>query len=343
MIQRTATSPPSDAPLVSVIVPTYNYGHFIGQTLESVCAQTYQNWECIVVDDGSTDDTFYVVARFADQDCRIKYVPQKNQRQPAALNTGVRNSSGAYVQFLDADDLIEAEKVARQVAYLESNSAVDIVYGGVRYFRTENMAERLFSMTEENKPWMPEASGQGKDILSVLTRVNLMAVNAPLLRRSVIDDVGFFDETIQVIHDWEYWVRCAAHGKRFQFENLAGTLALVRSHSASMSRNTVQMLRGTIRMRKKLARRIDDAGIRKLNRELIAVDAWNLGIEEVMRGELLKGMASLIEAGIVERRLNNRMKMFACALVSPFMSRQRFQTISSSSITDSVAGLWRKV
>ena len=97
-------------PLVSVIVPTYNYGHFIEETLECLCSQTYPNWECVVIDDGSTDDTAERVARFIERDSRFKFLRQTNARQAAAKNNGLRNSVGQYIQFLDADDLIEPQK-----------------------------------------------------------------------------------------------------------------------------------------------------------------------------------------------------------------------------------------
>src|SRR5258708_7235502 len=114
--------------LVSVVIASHNYAHFIPQTLDSVLAQTYPNWECIVVDDGSTDNTREVVERYADADQRIRYLWQENQRLAAARNRGIANSSGEYLQFLDADDLIEPGKFERQVGVLEHHPEIDIVY-----------------------------------------------------------------------------------------------------------------------------------------------------------------------------------------------------------------------
>ncbi len=87
-------------------MPTYNYGAYITDALESLRAQTYDAWECIVVDDGSTDDTGEVVARFIEREPRVRYVWQENQRQSVAKNTGLAAARGVYVQFLDADDMI---------------------------------------------------------------------------------------------------------------------------------------------------------------------------------------------------------------------------------------------
>src|SRR5215210_5646271 len=114
-------------PLVSVVVPSYNYGHLVRETLDSLAAQTYGAWECVVVDDGSTDDTRAVVEAYASRDARVRYVRQENARQAAARNNGIRHSSGAYFQFLDADDLIEPRKFERQVEYLGGHRDVDIV------------------------------------------------------------------------------------------------------------------------------------------------------------------------------------------------------------------------
>src|SRR5919112_808436 len=127
-------SPNTSRPLVSVVVPSYNYGHLIRETLESLAAQTYEHWECVVVDDGSKDDTRAVVEAYAAGDPRVRYVWQENARQGAARNNGLRHSSGDYFQFLDADDLLEPHKFERQVEYLESHPEVDVVYSGVRYF-----------------------------------------------------------------------------------------------------------------------------------------------------------------------------------------------------------------
>ena len=128
--------------LVSVIVPTYNYGHLISETLTSIQSQTYENWECIVVDDGSTDNTGKVVADYSAKDPRIRYIQQENRRQAAARNNGIGHSRGDYVQFLDADDMMECKKLEQQVAFLNVSPDVDIVYSNVRYFDNENPAAR---------------------------------------------------------------------------------------------------------------------------------------------------------------------------------------------------------
>lgn len=329
-------------PLVSVIVPVYNYADFIGQTLESVRAQTYGHWECWVVDDDSTDATPQVVARYAARDGRIRYLHQKNARQAAAKNTGLRDCAGEYIQFLDADDLIEPEKFAKQVEFLEREPDVDIVYGGVQYFRTENTAERLYSMTEDNLPWMPQVSGAGGEVLEALVRDNIMVINSPLVRRGVVEEVGPFDAELPPAEDWDYWLRCALAGARFQFADIEGTLALVRMHPASSSQDRWRMYRAGLLIRQKLAAAIKDEQIHELNRRLRAKDEGEFGIMEASRGNSWRAARHLFNSARFERRWKWKIKLSACALAAPFVSDVRLRSLIASSVVGSLKGLGRK-
>lgn len=328
-------------PLVSVIIPAYNYGQFIGQTLSSVQSQTYSEWECVVVDDGSTDDTRQVVALYAEKDERIRYIYQKNTGRSAARNNGLRNSTGHYVQLLDADDLIESQKLERQVEYLEQHADVDIVYGSMRYFPTANLSERLYWIWGEDKPWMPETSGAGKDMLMALIRSNIMVISSPLIRRSTIDEVGLLDEILN--EDWYYWIRCAMKGKRFQYEDMDGTLALVRSHPSSTSVDRVQMLGHGLRIREKLEKTLADADLLRLNREQLQLEKqlmvrWlvETGIEKVTHGSKLAGGKRFLQAGMTSDDPRQKIKWIACACVSPIVPKQRLAKMAAILLDDSL-------
>jgi glycosyltransferase involved in cell wall biosynthesis len=333
-----------DSTLVSVIVPTYNYGHVISQALESIRSQTYGNWECVVIDDGSTDDTKEVVASYAKQDPRFRFVRQENQRQAAARNTGLKNSGGNYVQFLDADDLIEPGKLELQVAYLEQHPEVDIVYSGARYFTSENMNERLrarpHSMWKDGDAWMTGVSGKGSDILPKLLRNNIMPINSSLFRRSVTLSVGPFEVTLKAVEDWFYLLKCAANGFTFQYYDSEGARALVRIHQSSWSVDERRVLRATAHMRKLIAELPVDRDMHRLNRSLLAETHGLLGIEEVVNGRLGRGLYQLCKAALKDTRTRNRFKWLICAASAPFVSRDRLRQMVTSSLTRRWGNRW---
>lgn len=319
-------------PLVSVIVPAYNYARFIGEAIGSLQAQTYQHWECIIVDDGSTDSTREVVAELAAADTRVKYFHQANQGQSAARNTGIRECVGDYIQFLDADDLVEPRKLERQVALLEARREVDIVYGGCRYFSI-TPADPLEATGAELSS-LPGVSGQ-LEVLEALLRTNIMPINAALVRRRLITAVGFFDETLPQsrAEDWDYWLRCALAGAHFYHVNEPGTLASVRSHSGSSNSARAPMYRGMLLVRSKLNLMLGEPRLLALNREMAASDQGYLGIEEVIGGNLFRGVHSLVRAALLERKARWRAKWFFCALAAPFVPRGKFRALATTSLT----------
>jgi glycosyltransferase involved in cell wall biosynthesis len=322
----------SKGPLVSVVVPTYNYGRFIAETLESLRAQSYANWECVVVDDGSTDDTGAVVARVMAADARFLYTRQPNQRQSVAKNTGLAVVGGPYVQFLDADDMIEPRKFERQVEFLEAHPEVDIVYGGARFFHTERPEERLYAQFGENRPWMPESSGTGKDVLLPLIKNNILVINAPLVRRAVVDEVGPFDPVMPPVEDWDYWIRCALAGKRFEFRDFDGALALVRAHAASTSRQPVSVLAGWRALRAKIDTLTDDAELLLLNREMKSQLEGALGVEAVAAGSRLSAARQFVRAGLMCPRVKGRAKWLLCALGAPLLSERQILSLMKATM-----------
>jgi glycosyltransferase involved in cell wall biosynthesis len=119
--------------LVSIIIPCFNYGHFLTDALSSVRVQSFENLECLIVDDGYTDNTAEIATDFTSIDSRFSHVSQKNQGLSAARNTGLARSRPEFVQFLDSDDLITIDKLQNQVYFLNENRDVDITYGAAEY------------------------------------------------------------------------------------------------------------------------------------------------------------------------------------------------------------------
>lgn len=308
MIQPTSSS------LVSIIIPTYNYGHFLADSLGSVLAQTYPHWECIVVDDGSTDDTRQIVEGFAQSDSRIKYLYQDNAGLSAARNTGLRHAKGSYLQFLDADDLLERRKLELQCAFLEDNPDTGIVYGDVRYFPDNDRNLRLSSRDGLNELWMPKVSAFGTDLLKHLINYNIMVVSAPLVRRKVVDAVGFFDEALASFEDWDYWLRCAFAGTYFSFYDPPETLAMVRYHPASLTVNTGRMLTAQLQVRKKINSQLADPELRDLNRQRSADAGVELSLLYFANNRRLAGMSAMIRYGVLGKRYDLVPYAFKCAL-----------------------------
>jgi len=325
------------APTVTVIIPSYNYAHFIGTAIQSVQQQTYQDWECIVVDDGSTDNSRELVAAFVAADERIKYVYQANRGLAGARNTGLTLARGRFLQFLDSDDLIEPEKLASQVKFLEQHPDVDIVYGNTRYFRTDHPAERLYSSWGEEKPWMPEIS-EGANALKALVQ-RVIVVHAPLLRSSVIGDVGQFNESMKACEDWHFWIRCAALGKRFQYLEAEHTLALIRWHAESMSQQDRFMTTHIVSMRKDVNRFIDSHEIRLLNRRLAADFLGYAGVREIESGHSARGMKQMLRAAVMSGLIRERLKWVVCALAAPLASKRDLSRIVALPLRSFVSDL----
>lgn len=133
-------------PLVSIIIPTYNRAHIIGETLDSIIAQTYTNWECIVVDDGSTDDTDEVLKKYIQKDGRFRYLKRPENRKRggnAARNYGFENSIGDYIQWFDSDDYMMVDKLESQINDLIQSSYKISICSGVRYYPSTKIEKKL--------------------------------------------------------------------------------------------------------------------------------------------------------------------------------------------------------
>lgn len=296
---------------VAVIVPAFNYGRFIAEALQSVAAQTYTEWECIVVDDGSTDDTAAVVQRFVERDGRFRYLHQQNSGVSAARNAGLRASRSSYVQFLDADDRLAPEKLRRHVDYLEQHPLTDIVYGEVTFFRTEEPERVLYSLQGQlSRPVMAHVHGV-EEALQKLQHYNMMPVLAALLRRDVLARVGEFDERARGSEDWAFWLRCALTGCRFDFDDQAEPVAMVRTHAESLSRDTREMLRGLIASAREFEALHADTP------KPLIFD-YALGVDTVLRGARVAGVRAMWSAAsrATETLTSIRWRIYALAMLT---------------------------
>ncbi len=229
---------------VSVIIPSFNYGHFLKETLEDLLLQTHSDWECIVIDNRSTDDTKNIVEEFIKRDPRFKYLFDEKKGPSTSRNMGIMAAKGEFIQFLDADDLIQHNKFKSALQLFGKNKEADIVYSDMRYFADGNKGELFYYMTMDknaDRKWMTYVRGGRKEILPALLKENIMVISSPLIKRSALMEVGLYIETLVFNEDWELWLRFALKNKTFFFDNTPDTMALIRVHKTSYSRDGYKM------------------------------------------------------------------------------------------------------
>lgn len=238
-------------PLVSVIVPCYNYARFLPYTLDSILDQTYQNWECIIVDDGSKDNSKEVAGKYVTKDSRFRYIYQENAGLSSARNTGIsKRGPSKYIQLLDADDLIHPDKIARQVNYLEANKDADLVYGDAVFFENNEQQDTSLGNIDRSKINRLKISGKGRPILRNLFVNNFIEVSCPLLRAEVITNHGNFRDAYRTYEDWHYWLRIACRGVSFAYDPRPDTVTYIRYGHSSMLGNAMNKVKYGIQLRR---------------------------------------------------------------------------------------------
>lgn len=214
---------------ICVIIPAYNQGHYLGEAIESVLKQTYPDFELIVVDDGSTDNTREVTTHILDP--RLIYIYQENRGLSAARNTGIRNSSAPYLTFLDSDDLFLPEKLELLSTCLDENPKLGLVAGQAIPIDGHGIPVGKVLDTP-----LPEDSTK-------LLEANPLHVGSVMVRRSWQEKVGFFDEALHSYEDWDMWLRLARAGCPMAYTHQP--VSLYRFHRAQMTRIGDQMTEAT--------------------------------------------------------------------------------------------------
>ena len=216
---------------VSVVVPTYNYGRFIGEAIESVFRQTHPVVEVVVVDDGSTDGTEATVSEFG---IAVRYISQKNAGVCEARNRGVAESSGEFIAFLDADDIWEPTKIEKQLAKFAENPEIGLVHCAMREFHSET-GETIRLHSDGQEGWVADEL-----LLWERPAVNVSG-SSVMVSRKAFDAVNGFDPRMKVGEDWDFCYRVA---RRFRVGFVDELLVNYRSHGAAAHRNVAEMERG---------------------------------------------------------------------------------------------------
>jgi glycosyltransferase involved in cell wall biosynthesis len=190
-------------PTVSVIIPTYNRAHLIGRAIQSVLDQTYPDFEIIVVDDASTDNTKEVISEFQNGDERIRYIRLDNNKGGAAArNTGINAAQGVYIAFQDSDDEWFPDKLRKQMTlFTTAPKEVGVVYTG--FWRIEN-GNKIYI------PWSWVIKKNG-NVHKELLNGNFITTQSIVTRKECLEKAGMFDESLPRLQDWELAIRLSLY------------------------------------------------------------------------------------------------------------------------------------
>jgi len=217
-------------PTVSVVIPTYNREQLIDRSIESVLSQTYQDFEIIVVDDASTDNTKAVINSFDDD--RIRYVRHsENKGEAAARNTGIKIARGEYIAPQDSDDEWFPQKLAKQIELLKNTSPkVGVAYTG--FWKIENNEKTYIPFS-----WVNRKEG---DIHKELLKGNFIGSPATLIKKECFKKAGMFDERLFHLVDWEMWLRVS---KYYHFKFIDEPLLVAHYGSDNVSTNQSEFIK----------------------------------------------------------------------------------------------------
>ena len=211
-------------PNVSIIMPAYNSSRWISDSIQSVFEQNYVQWELLIVDDGSTDNTKNIVKDFLN-DKRIKYFYQDNYGPAVARNYGISKASGKYLAFLDSDDLWKPNKLELQLNYLKNNPDCCLIHTNYSTFESNTQNSKPFRQT----PWF--SNWDENERLLMFDTIGTLTV---LTETQLIKNLGGFNNDLHGTEDWDLWIRVSKEGK---ISKLNDDTAFYRIHPKGISQS----------------------------------------------------------------------------------------------------------
>ncbi len=278
---------------ISVIIPTFNSANYISETIGSILNQTFQDYEIIIVDDGSTDNTKQVLDNYAS---KIRYFFQINKGPSAARNKGIKEAGGEYIVFLDADDVWLKNYLDKCVCYLKDENC-DLVM-------TDNYAD-IYS--DDNKFLRREYRnrenyiGNENRLFQILYQRFQKGFSGEIrsvIKKSCFDRIGYFDENIKVAEDWDLWLRIAKNGLKVGY--IQEPLFIYRRHPNALCRNKnknkliLKNVYYAFKKNRKDAFRINRSLIKSYGQTL-----WMLGSQSIIKNtDIPFGIKCLLESQI---------------------------------------------
>ena len=301
-IPERATTDDKGGPIVSVIIPVYQCAHYLWSALDSVYAQTFKDFEVIVVNDGS-DNADEIERCLASRE-RVVYVKQKNQGPSAARNAGLRVAGGRFVAFLDADDYWEPNHLAEQIAFINREPGIDLAYADASMVNGSHLGDRTF---------MEEHPSSGEVTLEALLDERCtVLLSSVVARRQTVMAVGMFDEGLHYAEDYDLWLRMARHGARLAYQRKV--LLNKRRHPGSLTADGRKLFESAIHVLDKVGRsELTDsqrAAVARQKKKLLAYLKLETGKLNLARGQFKAAVESFKEANEFYRSWKLRWVLF---------------------------------
>lgn len=254
---------------VSVVVPTYNRAATIFESIKSISVQTYRDFEIIVVDDGSTDNTKEVLASLCLRN-EIRNFQQSNKGAAAARNKGIAEAQGEYIAFCDSDDLYVPEKLELQVKYLENHPECGLVYSDLMSFCGDQVVcPSYFAERRPYEGWVFEK----------LVERNFITNVSVMVRRKCLEEVGGFNESLRTSEDYEMWLRFT---RKFQVGFIPKILVKVRRHPKNLTSNEQEVYDNHLEVLELIRERCPDVSPRTMSKAF-ARTFWGKGYDYFTR------------------------------------------------------------
>ena len=266
-------------PKVSVIIPTYNRAELLKEALNSVFAQTFQDYEVIVVDDGSTDNTKDVVSFYRD---KVKYYYKTNGGPASARNMGIINSAARYLAFIDSDDLWLPQRLELGVSRLEAKIDTALVFSDMKYI--------VNGVVSDNNTYFKRYLPARGEVLERLCLQDFIPTSTVILKKECLCETGYFDEALRVCEDYDLWLRIAS---RYKVEYIDQPLACYRYHEGNLVKtNRDDLLLATRDVLCQAKKRWQIGFKSNVNRR-IALLSWQIAKNKISRKQYLQAISEL--------------------------------------------------
>lgn len=213
--------------LVSIIIPVFNQEKYLAETLNSVVNQTYSNWECVLVNDGSKDDSVAVINKYVSRDNRFHFIDSENKGVSNARNSALKQVKGDYILFLDGDDLIHPEKIQLAISNFEKNSDLSIVFNNTNYFQ-DTIENTLYPMKIDANLL------NFNDLLLYWNEKIIIPIHSAIIKKSLFEGIEF-NTNLTAQEDWLVWLRLFQKNPKVVV--LDTVLSYYRKHNTSRTQS----------------------------------------------------------------------------------------------------------